>query len=104
MNDRSEWTLKEIREAYREILRAYNDLFPVHPQTTTKYEDGTQGFDQGDYNFLDTFRMKAKEVVPKLKQAADQSGNAQIWHRGEPLDSLNQGMRDRIGKALKLEI
>jgi hypothetical protein len=25
------WTLEEIREAYGEILRAYNEIFPLHP-------------------------------------------------------------------------
>jgi hypothetical protein len=95
-------TLQEIREAYAEILRAYNAIFPVHPETRIKFEDETEGLDRGDQNFLDTFRMKAKKIVPKLREAADQSGNVKVWHRGNPLEGLNQGMKERVEKALNL--
>ena len=42
-----------------------------------------------------------REISPRLKAAADQSGNAKTWHAGEPLNGLSQGMRERIEKALK---
>jgi hypothetical protein len=97
-------TLQEIREAYGEILRAYNELFPLHPQTRRKSKDETEIFDRGDQDFLKEVRMKLKKVFPKLRETADRSGNAQVWHRGEPLDKVTQGMRNRIGKALRLGI
>jgi len=96
--------LKEIRVAYGEILRAYNLLFPLFPMMRTEGEDITEGFDKGDENLAESVRAKARENIPKLKEVADQSGNAVSWHRGEPLDGLNQSLKDRVEKALKLGI
>jgi hypothetical protein len=104
MSDGSEWTLERIRQAYSEILFAYNDLSPLHSETRRKHEDETQSFGQGDDNFLDAFRMKAKRLVPKIKEIADQSGNAMIWHRGESFEGLSLGMRERVERALKFGI
>jgi hypothetical protein len=97
-------TLQEIRDAYREVLQAYNDLFPLHPQITMKCEDETENFSQGDDSFLNAFRTKAKKVAPKIKEAADQSGNPVIWHRGESFEGLSLGMRERVEGALKFGI
>ena len=52
----------------------------------------------------DPFLRKATKILSKLKEGADKSGNAQIWHRGEPLDGLTQGLRERILKGLKFGI
>jgi len=104
MSDRSEWTLKEIREAYGEILWAYNDLFPLHRQKRTEHEEPMESVDYGDIEFLENFRAKGKEIIPKLKEAADQSGNPVIWRRGESLEDLNPGMRGRILKGLEFGI
>jgi hypothetical protein len=105
MTEKAQWTLKEIRDAYGEILRTYNILFPLHPQTKIEREDVINTFDlnRGD-NIADEFNAKAKKILPKLKEAADQSGNAVTWHRGEPLDGLNQSMKERIEKTLKFGI
>ena len=32
------WSLEEIREAYGEILRAYNEVFPLHPPERKTYK------------------------------------------------------------------
>jgi hypothetical protein len=105
MTEKIQWTLKEIREAYLEILRAYNAIFPVHPETRMKFEDDTDILDPRKEDFRIAFRFrKTKEILPKLKEAADQSGNIKIWHRGDPLEGLNRGMKERVEKALKLGV
>lgn len=50
-----QWTLKEIREAYREILRAYDELFPLHPEPRRRSASGrgTSGIDPEDDSFHD---------------------------------------------------
>ena len=101
MNDGSEWTLKEVREAYGEILRAYNNLFPLHPQKRSDHEEPMEGVDYGDIGFLEEFRRKGKEIGAKLKRAADQSGNAVVWLRGDSLEGLSPGMKERIERGLK---
>jgi hypothetical protein len=95
-------SLEEIREAYGEILRAYNELFPLHPEKRIESDDVRNGLDSEEEAFCsDAFRKKATEVLSRLKKVADRSGNAQIWHVGESLDNLNQGMRERIEKAIR---
>lgn len=103
--EKGQWTLKEIRDAYGEILKAFNATFPLHPQTKIQREDIVNTFDlnRGD-DIYDTFNAKAKKMLPKFRRIADQSGNASSWRRGEPLDGLNEGMRERIERALKFGI
>lgn len=97
-------TLQEIRQAYGEILKAYNGIFPIHPETRIKFEDDTDILDRREEDFRAAFLWKAKKILPNLKEAADQSGNVKIWHRGDSLEGLNQGMKKRVEKALKLGI
>ena len=97
-------TLQEIREAYGEILRAYNDLFPLHPQERKEHEETMENVGYVDIEFLQKFRTKGKEIISKLKEAADQSGNPVMWRRGEPLEDLNSGMKARILKAVEFGI
>ena len=106
MIGKAQWTLKEIREAYGEILRAYNILFPLHPQTRIEREDiiGDPKFSSYGDDFHVTFCAKYRKILPELKEAADRSGNAVTWHHGESLDGLDQRMRDRIERALKFGI
>ena len=101
MSEKSQWTLNEIRAAYRDILSAYNALFPLYPQTRIGREDIEGDPDKGEDETYLAFRGKMKKKVPELKAIADQSGNARVWHRGDPLDGLDQGLKDRIEKALK---
>jgi hypothetical protein len=101
MSSEPEWTLEKMREAYGKNLRAYNEIFPLHPQTTMRREDESENFNQGDQDFLDIFRVKAKKIFPKVKDGADQSGNPVVWRRGDPLDSLSPAMRGRVERALK---
>jgi hypothetical protein len=101
MSDGSEWTLEKIRKAYGEVLWAWNELFPLHPQKRSDQEEPMESVDYGDIEFLETFRRKGKEIGGKLKKAADQSGNPVVWHRGDPLDSLTPGMKGRIKRALE---
>ena len=106
MIEKFQWTLKEIRGAYGEILRAYNAIFPLHPETRIKGEDVITDFldfDFGDNSIIERNKMLTK-ISSKLKEAADRSGNAATWHRDEPLDGLNQSLRERIERALKLGI
>lgn len=105
MTQKVQWTLEEIRDAYGEILRAYNALFPLHPEKRTEGDDVRNGFDFKEEAFCsDAFRKKVTRVLSRLKEAADQSGNAVTWHRGQSLEGLNQSLKDRVEKALKLGI
>lgn len=104
MSGETEWTLHEIRQAYGEILKHYNIL--IAPQPNRKREEETVpdslALDIEEDQFdRKAFFAKMKEVYPKLKEAADRSGNAQTWHAGQSLDGLSQGMRERIEKGLK---
>jgi hypothetical protein len=96
--------LKEIRNAYREILAAFNEAFPPGLRLRTAGDDITENFDKGDESLIETVRAKAKERGPKLREAADESGNARVWRSGEPLEGLPQNMKERIERALKLGI
>jgi hypothetical protein len=96
--------LQEIRRAYAAILKAYNEIFPLLPDLRKDHDDLTQAFDQGEDDFQPTIREKLKVVLPKLRENAARSGNAIVWHRGDPLEGSNRGMRERIEKALKLGI
>ncbi len=102
MSEKTDLTLNEIRNAYRKILQAYNALFPVNLPLIQDREDDKQGI-KGRDEGLDTSYLKTRlsEMSPKLRRAADQSGNAQIWHRGEALDRLSGGMKGRIKAALR---
>jgi hypothetical protein len=95
--------LKEIRQAYREILEAYNSRFPLHPQTRAGGEDISEPFGKEEISFQLEFE-RTKEIRAKLKEAADRSGNAQVWERGKSLDGLDQGLRERVDKALNFGI
>jgi len=57
-----------------------------------------------DENLFLTFGEKYRKTFPELKIAANQSGNSVVWRVGEPLDDLNQSLRDRIERALKFGI
>jgi len=99
------WTLTEIRDAYGEALRAYNELFPLHPRGRKNYEEILpEGLSIDREEPINTFRKKATEINLKLKESADQSGNAVTWHRGDPLDGLDQNLRDRILRGLEFGI
>jgi hypothetical protein len=98
--------LKEIRESYRMNLEAFNRLSPIHPQEKIEREEIFLGVGidegEGDERIADPDRKKMTKVVSKAKEAADRSGSVQVWHRGEPLDNLGEGMRERIERAIKL--
>jgi hypothetical protein len=104
MSNEFEWTLQRIREAYGDILRAWNDLFPLYPQKGSDQQEPMESIDFGDIEFLEKCRRKGKEIGIKLKKAADQSGNAVVWRRGDPVDGLPNGIRERVERALKLGI
>jgi hypothetical protein len=96
--------LKEIREAYVEIVSAWNIVSP--PITQSAGEDKEMMADPVDMDKETTVSTMAKlrKVHRELKREADQSGNAQVWHRGEPLDGLSPGMKERIERALRFGI
>ena len=98
------WTLKEIRDAYGEALRAYNELFSLQSRRIDREDLLPEGFSIDREEPINTFRKKATEINLKLKEAADQSGNAVTWRRGDPLDGLDQGLRERIERGLEFGI
>ena len=104
MKNKTSLTLGEVRDAYGEILGAYNELFPVHPASRTEGEDITGKFGKGEESLIDAASAKMREMGPKLKEAADQSGNAVIWRRGDSLEGLNQSLKCRIEAAIKFGI
>lgn len=105
-------SLKEIRTAYREILIAYNNLFPPYAVMRKDAEDAMDRFSEdttdksikGGGDLLEISMGNPKKALPTVKVAADQSDNVVSWYRGQSLEGLNQGLRDRIEKALKLGI
>jgi hypothetical protein len=99
-----EWPLPKIREAYREILSAYDEICSLHPKISVKDEDITPPFDQGEDVSSFTVRKRMTAILPKIKEGADRSGNAVIWYRGDSLEGLSSGMRDRVERALKFGI
>jgi len=98
------WTLEEIREAYGEALRAYNELFSLQSRRIDREDLLPEGFSIDREEPISTFRKKATAIISKLKEAADQSGNAVTWHRGDPLDGLDQSFRNRVLRALEFGI
>ncbi len=99
--------LKEIRDAYGEALSAYNELFPLyHSGRVDRGEILPEGLniDLGEKDNINAFRKKATEMAFKLKEAADKSGNAVTWHRGESLEGLNQSLKKRVLKGLEFGI
>ncbi|MBM4305715.1 MAG: hypothetical protein FJ115_02050 [Deltaproteobacteria bacterium] len=104
MSDKA-WTLEEIREAYREVLTLYNELFPLRVREKIDREEIFPEAISHDFEVAtDKFRKNLAEKARNLKEAADRSGNAVTWHRGDLLEGLNEGLRKRIEAAIKLGI
>jgi hypothetical protein len=99
-------TLQEIRDAYAVILKSYNELFPLYVEARKSSGEMEEGAEKSgkknEDRFYETFMVKAKKIVPKLKEAADQSGSVQIWRKGESLDNLSEGLQERIERAIRL--
>jgi hypothetical protein len=106
MNGEIQWTLHKIREAYGENLRLWNGLYPIHLGERSNVEEVTEdSIEYGDLkNASETICQRAKEVMARLKKSADLSGNSRVWRKGEPLDDLPRGMRERIERALNFGI
>lgn len=102
MNEKAQWSLAEIREAYRDILQAYNALSSPFSESKSNSEGEPETLEgTRDEESFKMIRLKLRQVSRALKEGADRSGNVQVWRRGDPLDALNQGLRDRIEKALR---
>ncbi len=95
------WTLDEIRKAYGEIWRAYNELYRSAKTDREEIFPDVFNIEHEGRDSLIMLRKKAIEAIPKLKEAADRSGNAVVWHAGEPLDILSKGLKERIERALE---
>lgn len=93
------WNLGEIREAYREALSIYNELSRPRDRVQVDAIEGDPA--KSDEDFCSIIIKKAKESAPKLKEAADQSGDPVVWRRGDPLSGLNKSLRKRIEAGLK---
>jgi len=55
------WTLTEIRDAYGEVLRAYNELFPLHPRERKSYVEAFPDLDVRKDDSLRTRNLKEPE-------------------------------------------
>lgn len=109
--------LQKIKEAYFENLKFYNELFPVHhvvqKQSWNEYETKELS-DMEKMSDIKKVVKETKEILSfskfltkkakELKKRADQSGNPQIWRRGDPLDNLSPGLRERIERGLNFGI
>ena len=94
------WSLKEIRESYRDILLAYDAVFSISPDHREgDVESG--GFNFDEKNFYQETKVKMEKVLPELKEKADHSGNAVVWRRGDSLCGLSGALRQRIETGLK---
>lgn len=94
--------MKEIRNAYREILTAYNVLFPLSPNIEKGKEEALPNCLGIDEESTCLRTMKAlKKAHDGLKEAADRSGNVRIWRSGEPLEGFPQSLKERIELALR---
>jgi hypothetical protein len=102
MRDGDQWTLQRIKEGYRENLALWNELHPIHPEPRMGVErTELYGCEPGDVKEMSMeFCERARQVTPQLKERADRSGNPFKWSRGDPLDGLPDGMKERIEKAL----
>ena len=101
MNDQAQWPLQKIRDAYLDVLDLYNNLFPLRPERKSEREEEPNFFDLEEDPTISAVAARVDDIGPKLEEAADPSENCQIWRSGESLQGLNQGMKDRIEKALK---
>lgn len=111
--------LQKIREAYWENLRLYNELFPIHSVSQRRNWRINSREELSDIKEIsDIKNIKISEDIKEFlslskileekekgfEKRADQSGNPQIWRRGDPLDNLSQGLRERIERALNFGI
>ncbi len=98
--------LQELREAYLENLKAYNALYPVEIDGFQKgiMMEAIPEPEEKDHPFLKEFHKKAVKIQKELEDSADRSGNAQVWRRGDPLENLRPGLRQRVEKALRFGI
>lgn len=97
------WALEEIREAYQEVLTLFNEL-SHHQERVEREEIFPEGLGPDFEMDTDKFRKGLTEKARELKEAADRSGNAVTWLRGNSLEGLSQELRERIETALTLGI
>ena len=62
------------------------------------------GSDDWEIFYVGASHKRLQEILLELKESADRSGNAQVWRRGEPLDHLNPGLRERVRRAIEYGI
>lgn len=96
--------LKEIRQGYGEALMLYNEIVPLHPQERKEPETEFPGtIDLAESRRTAKACVKVCEATEGTAEISspNQPANAQIWCRGEPLDNLNEGLKERIERALK---
>lgn len=83
---------------------AYNELFSLQSRRIDREDLLPEGFSIDREKPIGTFRKKATETILKLKETMDRSGNAVTWRRGDPLDGLDQSLRERIKRGLEFGI
>lgn len=97
MGEKIIWTLDEIRGAYRENLAAYNEMLKPQEKIDSGMKMEGEAFEP-DFNSV-TLGKELAEGASKIKAAID--SKVITWRRGDPLDSLGEGLRARIEFALK---
>jgi len=96
--------LQKLREAYLENLKAYNSVHPIEIDGIRK-GIMIETIEEEKEKFLyEYFDQRAKKILKDLKNSVKFSGNAQIWKRGDSLENLNLGMKERVEKALRFGI
>ncbi len=100
MNEKAQLSLKEIRRGYQDALDAYNELHSPRPRERTE-EAMLTPLEEGEDFGSCSVHKEVTQKVHEARKRADESGNAQVWRRGDWLEGLNEGMRARIEQALK---
>ena len=82
MNEQDQWPLEKIRQAYRDILWAWNIIFPpfaeARRQEEEKIPDSVDVDIEEKSSYLTTMGALRKAHAG-LKEEADKSGNLKIW-------------------------
>ncbi len=93
--------LKEIRAGYRDILNAFDELNPIQPREKVQEAILTPLQEGENFGSAETRSLRTARRIQKQKKRADESGNAQVWRRGDPVDGLSEGMKVRVEQAVK---
>jgi len=79
MTEQGQWPLEKIRQAYKDILSAWNIIFPPFPGADGRGEETVpDSVDIEEETFWGTMGTLRK-AHHELKKEADASGNPKVW-------------------------